>query len=162
MFRLWGYQFGLFPTRRLDCRVISVGNLTLGGTGKTPLVKAIAGYLKQQQKRVVILSRGYMDKHSSKSYDFSDEAAMLEKDLEGVDILTGQDRVKNAKNYLKNHPLDIFVMDDGFQYWRAQRNLDVVVINSRNPFGNGQLIPRGILREPLESGRIIISRAARQ
>jgi tetraacyldisaccharide 4'-kinase len=123
--------------------VISVGNLTWGGVGKTPLVQYLAGYLQSQGFSPAILTRGYM-----KTGALSDEAEMFRQELPGVGVGVGSDRVASAQKIKAKQPVDIFILDDGFQHRRVKRDLDIVLIDVNNPFGNGQLIPRGILREP--------------
>ena len=142
------YQVRIMPSYRLPKAVISIGNLTVGGTGKTPLIAYIAGQLMNKGAKPVILTRGYMGRGGgTKDYE-SDEAAMLRRALPDVPILVGSDRVKNAKNFIKDHAVDVILMDDGFQHWRLKRDLDIVTIDAANPWGNGCLLPLGILREP--------------
>lgn len=164
---LWVYENGVLKQHRLPRPVISVGNLTLGGAGKTPLVEFIARELKEKGLKPVILMRGYMAEavdgreygassggNNGKGYLIeSDEAEMLEKGLEGVPVLVGVDRLANAREFLEKQggEVDVFILDDGFQHWRLFRDLDIVVINALDPWGNGNLLPRGILREPLSS-----------
>jgi tetraacyldisaccharide 4'-kinase len=121
--------------------VISVGNLTLGGSGKTPLVVYIVKHLRSRGWRPAIVTRGYMPDGGSKS----DEAVMLEELLPDVPVLAGPDRSKSIQSSSAN----VFILDDGFQHLRLKRDLDIVIIDAENPFGNGWLFPRGILREPL-------------
>lgn len=156
--RLLIFVYRIKP-RQLDCRVISVGNITLGGTGKTSLAALIARYLKQQGHRVAILSRGY--KRKVKIYDLrftnyenmGDEPYMLAKNLGGIPVIVNKDRIKAAKQAIKAHNADTIILDDGFQQWKIEKDLEIVAIDSAKPFGNRQLIPRGILREPLSSLR---------
>jgi len=96
---------------------------------------------------VAILTRGYMENQASDDIQKSDEALMLEKELSGVPILVGSNRIKNAQNYLQHNQADIFLLDDGFQHIQLSRDLDIVAIDTTNPWGNGFLLPRGILRE---------------
>lgn len=132
-----------FNSYRLSCKVISIGNITLGGTGKTPFVEMLAKYLFEKGHKVAILSRGYKGK---------DEAYVLSKNLgESTPILVGKNRIKNAKKAKELYNVDTIILDDGFQHWRLFRDLDIVLVNVKNPFGNNHLIPRGILREPLNS-----------
>jgi len=147
----WLYRKEILKQRRLPCRVISVGNITVGGTGKTPLVIKIAQIYKQHKLKPVILTRGYMGRGIGHGGEQSDEAAMMQKILEDIPVLTGADRIKNAENFLKNDQADVFILDDGFQHWRLARDLDIIAIDATNPFGNGHLLPRGILREPLKA-----------
>lgn len=141
------YKMGILKAHRLNKPVISVGNMTLGGVGKTPLVQYIVNVLKDKDLRPAVLIRGYMGSDSS----VSDEGVMLQEKFPDVPILIGKNRLKNAHDYLLNHFVDAFVLDDGFQHLKMARDLEIVVINATNPFGNGSLIPRGILREPLSS-----------
>lgn len=141
------YSLGLLKPYSAGCPVISVGNITLGGTGKTPLVIAIARYLNASGKRVVVLSRGYK---SDKGGGSSDEVELLRRRLEGIPVLIGADRVKTARQ-AEALKADVIILDDGFQHWRLKRSFDIVVIDGKNPFGNEKLLPRGVLREPLSS-----------
>jgi len=157
------YKIGLFFHKRLirpkkiPAFVISVGNITIGGTGKTQMALKIAHILKD--RRVCILSRGYKGKQESKGLivkpdmkpeDVGDEPLMLSK-MTNIPILIGKNRVKQAGFAIKNLGVDTIILDDGFQYWRLFRNLDILLINGNNPFGNYHLLPYGILREPLSS-----------
>ncbi len=133
------YKFGIFKAAKVPIKIISVGNLTLGGTGKTPFVIMLARILKEELAREAsVLIRGYG----------WDEQALLKKSLVEVPILVGEDRVRAAGRAIKLYGSDTAVLDDGFQYWELERDLNIVLVDSRNPFGNGQLFPRGILREP--------------
>ncbi len=142
---------------RLDCRVISVGNITLGGTGKTVLVEFITRYLKQHGHKIAILSRGY--KKNTKRYtlnairyeDMGDEPYMLTERLSGTPVIVDKDRVRAAKKAIKDYSVDTVILDDGFQQWRIFKDLEIGAVSATNPFGNHCLIPRGILREPLSS-----------
>lgn len=132
------YLLGIFRSRRVPLRVVSVGNLTLGGTGKTPFVIWLANLLEAELKKsTVVLIRGYG----------WDEQAMLKKSLPDIPILVGQDRAKSAHKAVRLYGSQYAVLDDGFQHWELDRDLDIVLIDSRNPFGNGRLFPRGVLRE---------------
>ena len=141
------YGVGLLKRHRLLRPVMSVGNITWGGVGKTPLVELIAGYLKERKLEPVILIRGYMPEVS---FPFSDEAKVLQENLGDIPVVVGRNRWKMAKEALNHHTVDAFILEDGFQHWRITRDLDIVAVDTTNPFGNGHLIPRGILREPLE------------
>lgn len=146
-----------FSKRRLKCKVISVGNITLGGTGKTSLVEFIAGYLNRQGHKVAILSRGYKRKIRGygirdKGYEeMGDEPYMLSKNLGDVFIIVDSNRVKAAKTAIEKYGVDTVILDDGFQQWRIAKDLEIVTIDANNPFGNRHVLPRGILREPLSS-----------
>lgn len=137
-FRSLFYKFGIFKTSSVPIKVISVGNLTLGGTGKTPFVITLARLMDEEMnKEVGVLIRGYG----------WDEQAMLKKNLTDIPILVGEDRVRSSHRAIKLYGSDTAILDDGFQYWELKRDLDIVLIDSRNPFGNGRLFPRGTLRE---------------
>ncbi len=142
------YGMGLWKSHRLSVPVISVGNLTMGGVGKTPLIEFIARALKQRNIRPVILMRGYMDQSYGSRAQNSDEAMMLRSILADIPVLIGADRLKNAEVFCRKNKADVFLLDDGFQHRRIWRDLDIVAIDATNPWGNGQLLPRGILREP--------------
>ncbi len=141
-FRKAFYDAGIFKKESVPMRVISIGNLTLGGTGKTPFVISLARLLAQElKKEVSVLIRGYG----------WDEAAMLKANLPDFPVLVDENRVKSAHKAIKLYGSNTAILDDGFQYWELKRDLDIVLISSRNPFGNGRLFPRGILREPVNS-----------
>ncbi|MBI5024012.1 MAG: tetraacyldisaccharide 4'-kinase [Candidatus Omnitrophica bacterium] len=152
----WLYRSGILKQHHLGRPVVSVGNITVGGTGKTPLVVKIAQIYKENKIKPVILTRGYMGRgiacDPAQSAQ-SDEAVMMREILGDVPVISGADRIKNARDFLKNNQADVFILDDGFQQWRLARDLDIVAIDTTNPFGNGCLLPRGILREPLAALR---------
>lgn len=127
--------------------VVSVGNLTLGGTGKTPLVKWIARFLRQEGVRVTLLSRGY----GSDDGGPNDEALELEQSLPDVPHLQNPDRVASARVAFEELAAQILVLDDGFQHRRLARDLDIVLLDATEPFGFGRVFPRGALREPVKS-----------
>lgn len=132
------YKLRIFRAHHAPMKVISVGNLTLGGTGKTPFVIALAKIVEHEMRRnACVLIRGYG----------WDEQAMLKKNLADTPILVGENRVKAAHRAIKLYGSSVAILDDGFQYWELDRDLNIVLIDSRNPFGNGHLFPRGILRE---------------
>jgi tetraacyldisaccharide 4'-kinase len=131
-------------TRRVGVPVISVGNLTLGGTGKTPFVKWIAGWLGRQDVRVAIVSRGYGATRGRPN----DEAMELADSLPGVPHLQSADRVAAALRAVSEHGAEVIVLDDGFQHRRLARDLDIVLLDASRPFGFGHVFPRGLLREP--------------
>ena len=142
------YRRGVFRTHRLPVPVISVGNLTCGGTGKTPLVQWIARYLVECKRRVAILSRGYRG-----SGQTSDEAQAIQDGIEGVPHLLGADRVMTGTRAVKEFRAQCLILDDGFQHLRVHRDLDIVTVDALNPFGGGHLLPRGLLREPVSALR---------
>ncbi|HDY67025.1 MAG TPA: tetraacyldisaccharide 4'-kinase [Candidatus Scalindua sp.] len=152
------YKYGIVKSKRLPVKVISIGNITMGGTGKTPLVEFSAKYLQNKGRKVAILSRGYGDQNhsiindNSKAKEFvNDEYLILRENLKDVPTLLGRDRVQNAKKAIKEHDVDCLILDDGFQHLRIKRDLDIVVIDSLNPFAEEVLVPRGTLREPLKN-----------
>ncbi|MDP2941247.1 MAG: tetraacyldisaccharide 4'-kinase [Candidatus Omnitrophota bacterium] len=144
---------------RLPCKVISVGNITLGGTGKTVLVEYIAQFLGQQGHKVAILSRGYKRKTTDyrlRTTDYEtmgDEPYMLQKRLPNVPVIVDSDRIRGAQRAVSEFGADTVILDDGFQQWKIKEDLEIAAIDARNPFGNRRLLPRGILREPVSSLR---------
>ncbi len=163
--RAWCYARGIFRARKLPGKVISVGNLTVGGTGKTPMVLWIAERLAQEGKHAAILTRGYRGATdaSTQGVPQSDEVALLRERLAGkVQMGVGPDRYKNG-GALARHGVDWFVLDDGFQHLRLSRDVDVVLLDATDPFGGGLLLPAGRLREPLSALRradlIVITRS---
>lgn len=140
------------------CIIISIGNIVLGGTGKTPLVEYISGFLTQHNHPHVIVSRGYKrppqkkDRVSSLPYaSLGDELYMLLLNLKTVAVIADKDRVRALRRATEEYAIDTAILDDGFQQWHIQKDLEIVTINASNPFGNLRMIPRGILREPIES-----------
>jgi len=127
--------------------VISIGNITVGGVGKTPLVIWLARTLQDKGFKSVIVTRGYMPGNSKDS----DEVDMLNEQIPYIPVLAGANRVKNIKESKGNLPVDVYIADDGFQHWPLHRDLNIVAIDAGNPFGNGFLLPAGILREPLSA-----------
>ncbi len=145
--RARAYRTGLLRQRRLDGVVISVGNLTTGGTGKTPMVLLIAQHLLAEDKSVGILSRGYRG-GSDASGSTSDEVRLLRARLsDRVPFGVGADRFAQGSELAKRG-VDWFVLDDGFQHLSLARDVDILLIDATNPFGGGQLLPSGRLREP--------------
>ncbi len=128
--------------------VVSVGNLTLGGTGKTPCVEYVARFYRQRSVRVAILSRGYGGTGGA-----NDEARVLEDNLPDVPHLQGADRVALAAAAVEELEAELLILDDGFQHRRLRRDLDLVLLDATDPFGHGRLFPRGLLREPASSLR---------
>jgi tetraacyldisaccharide 4'-kinase len=137
-----GYDAGRLRAHRAAVPVVSIGNLTLGGTGKTPCVEYVARFFSERGKRVAILSRGYG------AQGRNDEAMLLDENLPGIPHLQGADRAALATEAIEQHAADVLVLDDGFQHRRLARDLDIVLIDATNPWGGGHLFPRGMLREP--------------
>lgn len=143
--------------------VISVGNITAGGTGKTPFVTYICRYFLKNGMKPAILMRGYKAKNNAQSQVVSDgkkirltaeeagdEAYLLAKSLPGVAVLIGRKRVESAKLATDKYNADILIVDDGFQHRKLGRSLDLVLVDSTKPFGYNKVIPAGLLREPLK------------
>ena len=171
------YRRGVMARRRLRNPVISVGNLTLGGTGKTPFVAYLAGVLKQAGYEPVILSRGYRGQAEHSTLLVSDgrkvlcgparsgdEPFLLAGQLPGVRVAVGKNRHRSGT--LVEEDADgrvIHILDDGFQHLQLKRNLDILLVDATDPFGGGQLLPAGRLREPLAAmGRadlVVITRS---
>ncbi len=153
-----GFDRGRRPVERVEVPVVSVGNLTLGGTGKTPMVEFAARWLRRQGRRVAILSRGY-----GQEGGLNDEGRVLEENLPDVPHLQDRDRVKIARIAVEELEAEVLVLDDGFQHRRLARDLDLVLLDALDPFGQGRLFPRGLLREPVASlrraGVVVLSRA---
>lgn len=176
--RLWLYRHRILRDQPLGCLVVVVGNLTVGGTGKTPVVEMFAKALRDRGRKVGILSRGYKSKapplwqkwwfwlnHTEEppprivsdgekvlldSEVAGDEPFMLARNLPGVVVLVDKNRVKAGAFAIKRFGCDTLVLDDGFQYLPLKGRLNLLLVDKTNPFGNGHLLPRGILREPVK------------
>lgn len=135
------YRIKFLKRFRPNCIVISVGNITFGGTGKTPIVELLAKYLQNKGKKVAVLIRGYG----------RDESLILKNKLDNIAVLVGRGRIKNSIEAVRDFESEVIILDDGFQHWRLERDFDIVVIDSTRPFGNGLLLPAGMLREPLSA-----------
>ena len=161
--RGWLYDCGLFKQKQLPCRVISVGNIVAGGTGKTPAVIWIAKYLQNEGIQVGVLLRGYgrEDRHSilivsdgkqilTPLAESGDEADMIARKLPGVPVAVGGDRCTAGFEVVQlwGHTEGVLILDDGFQQRQLARDLDILTIDSTQPFGTGKLLPAGTLREP--------------
>ncbi len=140
----------LLDQKRLNPKVISIGNITVGGTGKTSLVELTSRYLKERGIVLAVLTRGYKLR---KNDSFSDEPRMLAKNLSGVPVIVDKKRCRGASRALREYGVDTVILDDGFQQWNIKKDLEIVAIDARNPFGNRHMLPRGIMREPLSSLR---------
>ena len=159
------YRNRILKTQRVGVPVISVGNITTGGTGKTPLVEWLAGQLAAPGRRVCVLTRGYRRANPSERVVVSDgeriiadaeqsgdEAMMLARSLVGkASVVCDADRVTGANWAIENLGPDVLILDDGFQHVRIARDLDIVTIDATNPWGAARLLPAGILREPVNS-----------
>src|SRR5262245_17167980 len=152
------YDWGWKTAHRAAVPVVSVGNLTLGGTGKTPMVEWVARWFRGRGARVAILSRGY-----GQAEGLNDEGRVLEENLPDVPHFQGADRVELARIAVEESESQVLVLDDGFQHRRLARDLDIVLLDALEPFGLGRLFPRGLLREPVSSlrraGLVVLSRA---
>jgi tetraacyldisaccharide 4'-kinase len=176
--RLWLYRHRIFHDHPLGCLVVVVGNLTVGGTGKTPVVEKFARALRDRGRKVAILSRGYKSKappfwkkwwfkltHTAEapprvvsdgvrvlldSETAGDEPFMLAKNLPGVVVLVDKNRVKAGAYAIKKFGCDTLILDDGFQYLPLKGRLNLLLVDKTNPFGNGHMLPRGVLREPIK------------
>lgn len=137
------FDRGLKPAIDLGRPAVGVGNLTTGGTGKTPVVQWLARRLIARGKTPAVLLRGY------KSKDGLSDEAELYRTIAGLEVEANPDRVAGAAAVLKRSPgVDVFLLDDAFQHRRAKRDFDLVLIDATNPFGHGHVLPRGLLREP--------------
>jgi tetraacyldisaccharide 4'-kinase len=146
--RNWAFDHGWRNTVAVKVPVVSVGNLTAGGTGKTPCVEMIARCYRDLDRRVAILSRGY-----GAAASMNDEALVLEQYLPDVPHLQGADRAALAQVAVEELESEILILDDGFQHRRLRRDLDLVLIDATDPWGHGHLLPRGLLREPISGLR---------
>ncbi|HEY4234670.1 MAG TPA: tetraacyldisaccharide 4'-kinase, partial [Lacipirellulaceae bacterium] len=153
------YDRGSAAVERVNVPVVSVGNLTLGGTGKTPMVKWLAGWFTERGLRVAIVSRGYGAAAGSQN----DEAREVAQALPNVPHVQTPDRVAGARRAIDEFGSQLILLDDGFQHRRLARDLDIVLLDATEPFGFGHVFPRGTLREPIEglrrAGVVCLSRS---
>lgn len=178
--RLWLFKKGIYRPHTLGCQVISIGNLTVGGTGKTPIVEIFARTLQKSGRKVAILSRGYkkdeapfLERLINKitfresvqpprvvsdgerllldSAQSGDEPYMLASNLKDVVVVVDKDRVKAGAWAINKYGCDTLILDDGFQYLALKHRLDIMLVDRTNPFGNWRMLPRGILREPVRN-----------
>ena len=161
--RVAAYETDYLKQKSLDATVISVGNLTLGGTGKTPMTHYIARYLKSEEQSVVILTRGYARKSSgmrvindkrgvgadASSREFGDEPLMLARLLPDVPIIVNKDRYEAGLWAERELGAQVLVLDDGYQHLALARDLNILLIDANDPFGGFEMPPFGRLREPL-------------
>lgn len=143
------FDIGLLETKRVDRPVISIGNLTTGGTGKTPMVEYVARHLRDQGSRVAILSRGY---GADSEGGMNDEGLVLDANLPDVPHLQGPDRAALAGVAIDELESEVILLDDGHQHRRLHRDMNIVLLDATNPFGYGWPLPGGLLREPLRVG----------
>ncbi|MFO0936099.1 MAG: tetraacyldisaccharide 4'-kinase [Gemmataceae bacterium] len=146
-FRNFAFDRGWKQSIRVDVPVVSIGNLTLGGTGKTPCVEYVADFLRQRGHQVCLLSRGYRASSSGSN----DEAMLLEENLPDVPHLQNPNRIESAKIAIDELEAEILILDDGFQHRRLKRDLDLVLIDVNHPPHRDWLFPGGTLREPISS-----------
>lgn len=181
-FRHWLYDKRFIRNQALGCLVVSIGNLSCGGTGKTPVVEVFARSLSQKGRKVAILSRGYRRKkrtfreklaHAFNSGEMElppqvvsdgsnllmdsehagDEPYMLASNLPDVAVVVDKNRVKSGIHAIDEFETDVIILDDGFQYLKLKPHINIVLVDSTDPFGNGHVLPRGILREPIKNIR---------
>ena len=173
---LFAERLGLRRRGRLPVPVVSIGNLSVGGTGKTPMTQWLVSELRAEGRRVAVLSRGHGGSSQSvrivsddagnvllPASDAGDEPHLLAATLPGCPVLVGKDRRESGRAALRRFDLDVLVLDDGFQFWQLTRDLDIVLLDARRPFANGHALPRGLLREPTQNlrraGVVVATRA---
>lgn len=175
-----GFDLGLLKTTRLPCPVLGIGNITVGGTGKTTTVRWLVRRLREWGVSPAVLSYGYRAGASKKERNAvtvvagpegirtpvtlsGDEPQMLARSLPGVPVLIGRKRIYSGRQAWDEFRADACVLDDSFQYWRLEKDLELLLVNAANPFGFGYLLPRGMLREPLRglrrAGGVILTHA---
>lgn len=155
------YKQGIIKQKRLAGFVLSVGNITMGGTGKTPAVMMLAQWAKQEGYSVCVLSRGYGGRYFQKVLEVSDgvkikvpwqqcgdEPYLLASRLKGVPVVVSKRRYLGGSYAAQRFESNFFILDDGFQHLELERDFDLVLMDSKRPFGNGHLFPWGLLREP--------------
>ena len=156
------YRLRILRRHKLPCKVISLGHITVGGTGKTPTAQRLATLIRDMGYRVVILNRGYraawrgdvgLVSDGQKIYmtaaEAGDEAYLLAKSLPGIPVVIGRQRAISGEYAVNKLKAEVIILDDAYQHWQLDRDLDIVLIDALNPFGNNFLLPRGTLREPL-------------
>lgn len=160
--RIYLYEREIFSQNSLPCKVVSIGNITVGGTGKTPMVSYVANLLSGLGLKVAVISRGYGG-HAQRSGGIvsdgkttlmgprasGDEPQLLASRLKGIPLLVGKDRYLAGKQAMSRFGASVLVLDDGFQHLALKRDVDLLLIDSARPFGNGHCVPRGPLREPV-------------
>jgi tetraacyldisaccharide 4'-kinase len=158
------YQKGVFQSKRLPCMVISVGNLSVGGTGKTPMTIYLANLIQDLGYKAVVISRGYRGRAEKAGGIVSDgqvllmgpetagdEPYMMAAKLKNVPVIVGKNRWEAGMLAVRMFQPDVLVLDDAFQHLKLGRDLDLVLLDFRRPFGNGHMLPRGIMREPVSA-----------
>ncbi len=162
--RSFFYSLGFLKTKTLPCPVISIGNITVGGTGKTPLAMALSKGLLAKGISIGILSRGYKGKASDpvvsdgktiflSPEESGDEPFLMAKGCPGIPVLIGKNRFVNGRIAIQRFKLQGLILDDGYQHLALYRDVNILLIDSQTAFGDGALLPRGILREPLSQLR---------
>jgi len=156
--RNWMYDRHLLKSHRCESTVISIGNITTGGTGKTPLVIWLCNYLSEKEQNLAVLTRGYKSEHGK----LSDEPAILAKSCGAARVIVDSDRVRGAQKAITQSSAKVLVLDDGFQHRRLRRDLDIIAIDATCAFGYDKILPAGFLREPLKglkrAGAVVITR----
>jgi len=149
------YSKGWLRIHRAEVPVISIGNITTGGTGKTPLAIWFCKFLQQKKFRCAVLTRGYKTAKDPalKTQDYRDESAILAESCPKAKVIVNPDRVAGAAEAVDKFGAKVLIMDDGFQHRRLARDLDIVAIDATQPFGYGKLLPAGLLREPVTALR---------
>jgi tetraacyldisaccharide 4'-kinase len=158
------YSKGIICSKRLPCMVISVGNITLGGTGKTPMTIYTAQLIRRLGYKVVVISRGYKGgaekiggivSNGSQIFmtsdDAGDEPFMMVQKLDQIPVIVGQDRFTSGMLAIREFDPQVVILDDGFQHLKLLRDMDLVLLDYSRPFGNNHLFPRGVLREPISA-----------
>jgi len=175
-FRKIAYRKGWLHMEKLPCYVISIGNITLGGTGKTPMAIYLAELIHSSGYRVAIVSRGYGGSAESEGGVVSDgkhvfmpasacgdEPLMMARTLKNIPVLVGRNRYRTGREALKRFSPDVILLDDAFQHIQLERDLDLVLLDAEKPIGNGRMFPRGVLREKKEglqrSSAVVLTRA---
>jgi len=161
------YSKGLLKSHHVDAKVFCIGNITVGGTGKTPLVVWLCNLITQNPKlktqncKCAILTRGYKAR-AQENTDLKDEVAILAESCPGAEVIVNPDRLAGAAEAIDKHAANVLIMDDGFQHRRLARDLDIIAIDATQPFGYGKMLPAGLLREPVSSlkrsGAVVITR----
>ncbi|MBC2712474.1 MAG: tetraacyldisaccharide 4'-kinase [Desulfosarcina sp.] len=158
------YEKGVLPSKTLPCRVVSIGNIIAGGTGKTPMTILVAQIIRDLGYRVVVISRGYRGRMEDKGgivsdgetifkgpEDAGDEPYLMARILKDIPIVVGRRRYEAGMMAMERFNPDVIVLDDAFQHIRLKRDINLVLLDSRSPLGNGYLLPRGLLREPVSA-----------